>query len=99
MKRFTDAGRRALKDGNNYAALCLALMLPDICASLEDPGPNKSQARYVRWFRKWVEPKYTSVTSDRRVWISAEDCYQLRCSLIHSGSVDIDPNKRKIPHK
>jgi hypothetical protein len=43
MKRFTDAGRSSLKEGNNYAALSLALMLPDICASLEDPGPNKSR--------------------------------------------------------
>jgi hypothetical protein len=35
MKRFTDAGRRALRDNNLYAALSLALTIPDICGSLE----------------------------------------------------------------
>jgi hypothetical protein len=48
MKRFTDAGRRAIADKNDYAALSLALMIPDICGSLEDPGPGKSQERYER---------------------------------------------------
>lgn len=30
MKRFTDAGRRAIKDDNLYSALSLALTMPDI---------------------------------------------------------------------
>jgi len=29
MKRFTEAGRRAIADKNGYAALSLALMIPD----------------------------------------------------------------------
>ena len=48
MNRFTDAGRRAIEDKNDYAALSLALMIPDICGSLEDPGPGKSRERYER---------------------------------------------------
>ncbi|HVM77888.1 MAG TPA: hypothetical protein VMU06_02635 [Stellaceae bacterium] len=94
MKRFTDAGRLALKDGNLYAALSLALMMPDICASLEDPGQGKSQRRYVRWCKKWVEPKFTS-PEDGHIFVTAEDCYQLRCSLIHSGSATIAPDKQR----
>lgn len=94
MKRFTDAGRQSVASGNLYAGLSLALMIPDICASVEDPGPGKSQARYVRWCRQWVEPKFTGHPGGRpHVFVSAEDCYQLRCSLIHSGSAEIDPNK------
>jgi hypothetical protein len=87
MKRFTDAGRRAIADKNDYAALSLALMIPDICGSLEDPGPGKSQERYERWFKRWAEPKFGD--------LSAAECYQLRCSVIHSGSAEI----QRLPSK
>lgn len=102
MKRFTDAGRAAIDAGNLYAGLSLALMIPDICASLEDPGPGKSQSRYVRWCKVWVEPKFTFKIGPMRkphVFISADDCYQLRCSLIHSGQSSIDSSKRKYLHR
>lgn len=59
MKRFTDAGRKSIKDDNLYSALSLALMMPDICGSLENPGPNKSRARYIAWYDKWALPKFT----------------------------------------
>lgn len=99
MKRFTDGGRLAIQKGNLYPALSLALMIPDICGSLEDPGPGKSQKRYERWFKKWAEPKFTSPAYDStpsKVFVSAEDCYQLRCSLVHSGSAEIAANKQNI---
>jgi len=99
MKRFSDAGRRAIKDGNLYAALTLALTIPDVCGSLEEPGPGKSQARYTRWCKQWIEPKYSTKTLDPmtgrpHVWITDEQIYQLRCSLIHSGSDEIEKARR-----
>lgn len=97
MKRFTDAGRKAIADGNLYAGLSLALTLPDICASLEDPGPGKSQKRYESWCKQWLEPKFTrkhSLTGTMLVYVRAEDVFQLRCSLIHSGTAEIKPKKR-----
>ena len=90
MKRFTDAGRQAIADDNFFAGLSLALMIPEICGSLEDPGPNKSKDRYERWFRTWAEPKFSGQFG---VIVSAEDCYQLRCSLLHSGTTEIAPGK------
>jgi hypothetical protein len=83
MKRFTDSGRKALDGGNHYIALSLALMLPDICGSIEDPGPGKSQARYEAWYKKWLEPTY-------KTFLTAADCFQLRCSYLHSGSTDVE---------
>jgi hypothetical protein len=73
-------------------------MIPDICASLEDPGPGKSHKRYVDWYNKWVKAKFTfpDQAGNPKVWISAEDCFQLRCSLIHAGTAEIDPAKRNI---
>ena len=41
MKRFTDAGRQALRDKNFYAALSSALIIPDVCGSLENPGAGR----------------------------------------------------------
>ncbi len=99
MRRFTDAGRRTIKDNNLYAALSLALTIPEICSSLEDPGPGKSQARYQRWCKQWVVPKYTATTVNPmtgapHVWITDQQLYQLRCSMIHSGSDEIEKSKR-----
>jgi hypothetical protein len=97
MKRFTDAGRRAINDGNLYSSLSLALTLPDICGSLEDPGPGKSQSRYERWCRRWLESKFTHknpLTGASMVFVRAEDVFQLRCSLIHSGSAEFNVDKR-----
>ena len=98
MKRFTDAGRSALESENWYAALSTALTLPDIASSLEDPGPGKSQRRFVDWCRKWLEPEFTFESGyprESKIWFSAEDCYQARCSIIHSGSAIIDERRRK----
>jgi hypothetical protein len=98
MKRFTDAGRQAIKDGNLYAALSLALTLPDVCSSLERPGPSKPQKRYKRWCEKWFVPKFTRgknpLTGEPMIFVRAEDIFQLRCSIVHSGSADIEPTKR-----
>jgi hypothetical protein len=94
MKRFTDAGRTAIDAGNLYAGLSLALTLPDICASLENPGPGKSRARYIAWSQTWAVPKFTGPNG--LTFISAEDLYQLRCSLVHSGSADLDPNHGNV---
>ena len=98
MKRFTDSGRKALDQENFYVALSLALTLPDICGSIENPGPGKSRPRYENWCKKWLEPKYTSPAwwgvPQARVFLTARDCYQLRCSLIHSGSADIEEKSR-----
>jgi hypothetical protein len=90
MRRFTDAGRAALGADNLYAALSLALTLPDICGSLEDPGEGKSRLRYVRWCKQWLQPVYTSnIMGKEVVFLTAEQCYKLRNSLIHSGSSDV----------
>src|SRR5688572_18877827 len=91
MKRFIDAGREAVRSNNLYAALGLALVLPDICSQLETPK-EKVGDRYRRWFRKWAEPKFMhEVGPDRTptVFLSAQDCYLLRCSLLHAGSDEL----------
>lgn len=97
MKRFTDSGRSALEqDGNLYVVLSLALTLPDICGSFEDPGPGKSRKRYEAWYKKWLEAAYSQPASHNmpaKIFLTGSDCFQLRCSLLHSGSADLEGNK------
>jgi hypothetical protein len=95
MRRFTEAGRLAVKSHNWYAALSLALMIPDICGTLEEPGTRDVGERYRKWCGGWFVPQYKSINEGREtILLSAQDCYQLRCSLIHSGSDIINPKRR-----
>jgi hypothetical protein len=51
-----------------------------------------------KWFKEWAEPKFTRPVGGNvsaKTFISA-DCFQLRCSLIHSGSAEIAAKKRDI---
>jgi hypothetical protein len=96
MKRFTDSGRKALETENLYVALSLALTLPDICGSIEDPGPGKTQKRYKAWYTTWLQPTYTQPAhrgSPAKIFLTAGECFQLRNSLIHLGSSDLDQKK------
>lgn len=91
MDHLTAAVRRAVAEENWYAALALALTLPDICGRLETPDAG-SKTRYVAWCQTYLEPTYTGpVGPDRtpHVFLHAEDCYALRCAVLHEGREDI----------
>jgi len=77
MYRFTDAIRKSTQDENWFAALFLALCLPDICGALETPEEN-TDVRYKRWFNANLAQQYSPM-------FSAEDCYYFRCSCLHQG--------------
>ncbi|WP_305843082.1 hypothetical protein [Photobacterium leiognathi] len=97
MQRFTSSIRGSLKTGNWYGALMTALTLPDICGKLETPD-EYSKARSVRWLRQWIDPMYTRhIGADNRkhVFLSAEDCYALRCSFLHEGISKIEEQKAR----
>lgn len=97
MDRFINSITESLNRQNWYAALTTALILPDICGRLEDPEKH-SKARYVAWFREWLQPKYTSyIGPDREehVFLHGEDCYALRCSLLHEGASCIEEQRAR----
>jgi hypothetical protein len=97
IDKFVDAARQCIESKNWYAALTLALTLPDICSSLEDPGPGKVFKRYVGWCRKYLEPKFTRDIGNppkSMTFLSAEDCLHARNSIVHEGSPIVDNKKR-----
>lgn len=60
MERFTNSIRASVEARNWFAALFMALALPDICASLELEQPEAKDAgkRYKDWFQRYLQPKY-----------------------------------------
>jgi hypothetical protein len=70
----------ALKANVYYAAIALALSIPDVCASLQHPighvkGSNKSG--YIKWFTANLSGAYPLLTGN--------DIYSLRSGVVHNG--------------
>ena len=89
LDQLIESTRRAVQSKNWYAALGLALALPDICGWLESPNRG-TKARYQDWGRRYIEPLYTSKTQKS---LTAEDLYGFRCAFLHQGSGTIDQIK------
>ena len=96
MQHLIDSARKALRDDNFYAALFMALALPDICGKIQYPNERSSETRYANWFKKYVSQKYrhrVGRSTNEEVFLSGSDCYALRCSLLHEG-VDVISHQR-----
>lgn len=95
MKRFIDATKSAVADQNWYAALSLALTMPDICGRLENPKAG-SQARFTAWFDKFLLKRYQMKVGPMRelhTFLCGADCYALRCAFLHQGEFGIDDQR------
>ncbi|MBE9190625.1 hypothetical protein IQ230_09675 [Gloeocapsopsis crepidinum LEGE 06123] len=112
MQHLIEAVEQALEQQNWYAALALALTLPDICGWLEQPQ-RKTGERYKEWFKKYMPEYYSeslnfpldSLTNNveathiNKPFLTAEDFYALRCAYLHSGSDDISSQARTVLDK
>lgn len=87
MKEIINSVQKAITNKNWYAALFVSLTLPDICGKIEDPNKNLPN-RYVEWFKQYM-PQYQG-------FLSGEDCYALRCALLHEGKDDISEQKKQV---
>jgi len=92
MRRLVESVRLSLSTENWYSALFVALSMPDICGRLEDPT-KPSDERYMDWFRRYLSGVYGAPTAEP--FLTPEDCYALRCALVHQGAADITGQKKK----
>jgi hypothetical protein len=93
MNRFLDAIEHSIESKNWYAAVALALTIPDICGWLEDPGKSSKQ-RYMEWFNNYLLPKYKNDSRGPNfAFLTGGDCYALRCAFLHEGGDDISRQK------
>lgn len=90
MIEFIESVEKSVETENWYAALAVALTIPDICGWLSDPSV-KSGPRYKAWCEEYLTPKYTveHPLMPATVFLSADDTYALRCAYLHEGADDV----------
>jgi hypothetical protein len=95
VRHLVDATRNAVEQKNWYAALALALTLPDICGRISYPNLGRaSERRVVRWFNKYLAAYYRGgpVTTQ---FMAGDDFYALRCAYLHQGAFSLDAQSAK----
>lgn len=92
MNRFISALNESLENCNWYSALYIALTLPDICARIESDDGKTSGNKYVAWYERYLAPKYQF---EMHIFLGGNDCYALRCALLHEGGSDISTQQRR----
>lgn len=81
-----------IEKGQYYAALTVALTLPDICASLDKNSfGNPPGERYEKWMNQ-----YFIHQNDYDQLLNAKDFYKLRCAYIHAGTDNIPTHNKSI---
>lgn len=91
MNHLLLAVESSLQAGNHYAALAVALALPDICGWVADPN-STSSARYISWFERYLQGRYTQPATPlmpEHIFLTGPDCYALRCAYLHEGREEI----------
>ncbi|OBW43477.1 hypothetical protein AB670_00006 [Chryseobacterium sp. MOF25P] len=85
----------SFENDNHYAALTVALTLPDICGKLESPM-KKSSVRFIEWFDRYLKENFQSnQQGELNIFLTANDCYALRCSFLHEANDDISEQRAK----
>ncbi len=93
MQGFIDSINQSLENENYFAALTVALTLPDICGKLDSPDLSSSK-RYSKWVDEFLRDSYSmEVMGKKHIFLSGNDAYALRCSFLHGGESDISTQR------
>ncbi len=99
MQEFSTAIRDAVKAEAWFSGLFLALAMPDICGKLAWPTLGNG-ARYKQWFGQYLSSSFSGdtggVTSGHE-FVTPNDAWQLRCSMLHEGSDEVGPANNARP--
>jgi hypothetical protein len=77
----------AVTSGHHYLSLFPTLTLPGICGAMESDNGWDTRDKYVAWFDRWAAAKF-SLRADSDSAFTGEECYGLRCSLLHQGTTE-----------
>lgn len=88
MQQLIESIKLSVESENYYAALALALAIPDIAGKIDSLAPKSTPTTYKNWYNKYILSKYTR-QSDQFIFLSAENCYALRCAYLHTGVSEI----------
>lgn len=98
VERIIEDVNKALDAEAYMAALSLVLTLPDICAKAEYGDIIKNKERYVKWYDEYIGQfeKTPMLPGEIEMpYLSGEVIYQLRCSVLHQGTPNVDNRKIK----
>lgn len=86
LLRLVEDVERAIEHECYFAALALALTLPDICGQAEFPYEGNG-ARYTKWCRQFVceENSRDNPYSGDMPYLNDDMLYNLRCAFLHQG--------------
>ncbi len=96
VTKIVDDISRSLENKCYLAALALALTLPDICGKAAYPTEGGTKKRYIDWYDAHIGHFFQEISKAREEgladlpYLSGSLVYQLRCSFLHSGDVDVD---------
>ena len=93
--------KTVLKNESYFPALALTFALISRCANAEYPNNNNDRHKFKTWFDKYITDTLTYGDENCQYGeINGELIYQLRCSLFHEASINIDfKNDNKITHE
>jgi hypothetical protein len=100
MEITIKAIKQSLNSKNYLAALALTLTIPDVYGHVEFPKEKCVRKRYTNWYNKYFNSEYNGSYPQSNPnnlpippCFTADDCYQLRCAVLHAGNTDMDANK------
>lgn len=89
MQQYLDSIKASLAIRNYFGAITIALILPDICASVDSDDNKTSGEKYCIWFNKYLAEKFTELFKDdnqSHIIFGPNECYATRCSFLHQGT-------------
>ncbi|HHU0040342.1 TPA: hypothetical protein ACT9LS_003088 [Legionella pneumophila] len=83
MIEFLDQISKGIEANLYYLALFASLSIPDICGALGSENGKSRRDKYINWFNE-------NVGNPKNYNLSGEDCYHLRCAMLHQGKTTHD---------
>jgi len=88
MEDYISQLRQTYSYGLYYFTLFGTLSLIDFCAALNSPSGETSAVMFKDWFDRYLT-QYSSNSYSQATSFSAEECYKLRCRMLHQFRADI----------
>jgi hypothetical protein len=93
MEHLVEGVGDAIAKESWYAAVTLALVLPDACAVIEHPLAHVG-ARYQAWANTYLVPH---VTAGGRSYLTGRELYRLRCVFLHEADLRVSDDVPQHP--
>jgi hypothetical protein len=91
MDEYINQLRRTAQARIPYFTLMGTLSLIDICAALNSENGETKGSKFKGWYAKYLSSYHSG--SNHSTNFDAEDCYKLRCRILHQGRAEMDHDK------